>query len=352
MYVHEPGFPARIGGTLRHKTSPRRSFAALLLIVLCGSVGLAGWIPLGFSMATVFLFAGPHNWMEFRYFLTRMPARWGSLRAFFSVGVAGTVLLGAGFMVMPTLALRLAWTQDTWIVVSASWHSLLLLWIASLIALKRPSLHQDRTQRSIAAFAVVSLLIAFVWMVPQAWDLMLVYLHPVIALVYLDRELGRRRPELRGTYRRSLLYLPLLLGLLFWRLRSAGPLVGDDMLTLRILRHAGADLLTGISPHFLVAAHAFLEVLHYAVWVVAIPLLTFHDKPWRIQQVPVYRRRSEVIRTAIVGALLLGAIAVLVLWGGFIANYPVTRNVYFTVAILHVLAEVPFLIQLSVRRGA
>lgn len=36
---------------------------------------------------------------------------------------------------------------------------------------------------------------------------------------------------------------------------------------------------------------------------------------------------------------------VIVLWAGFLANYPLTRDVYFTLAMLHVLAEVPLLLR-------
>jgi hypothetical protein len=36
----------------------------------------------------------------------------------------------------------------------------------------------------------------------------------------------------------------------------------------------------------------------------------------------------------------------LVLWVGFLADYPLTRSVYFTVALLHVLVEFPFLLRL------
>ena len=36
----------------------------------------------------------------------------------------------------------------------------------------------------------------------------------------------------------------------------------------------------------------------------------------------------------------------LVLWAGFLSNYPLTRDIYFTVAMLHVLAEAPFLLRL------
>ena len=56
-----------------------------------------------------------------------------------------------------------------------------------------------------------------------------------------------------------------------WR---AGPdLPGDDALSARITEHAGAGLLSGVSSHLLVATHTFLEMLHYGVWVLAIPLV-------------------------------------------------------------------------------
>ena len=37
------------------------------------------------------------------------------------------------------------------------------------------------------------------------------------------------------------------------------------------------------------------------------------------------------------------------LWAFFLADYPLTRDVYFTVALLHVLAEVPFLLRAPCR---
>ena len=68
------------------------------VVVAVGACLLAGWAPLGFSMLTVFLFAGPHNWMEARYFMSRMPARWGRLTRYFSLGIAGVVVLVASFI--------------------------------------------------------------------------------------------------------------------------------------------------------------------------------------------------------------------------------------------------------------
>jgi len=37
---------------------------------------------------------------------------------------------------------------------------------------------------------------------------------------------------------------------------------------------------------------------------------------------------------------------VLVLWIGFAADYTATRDLYFTIAIAHVLAEAPFLLKM------
>ena len=45
-------------------------------------------------------------------------------------------------------------------------------------------------------------------------------------------------------------------------------------------------------------------------------------------------------------AVALGGVVLLMLWGAFLFDYPTTRNVYFTIAMLHVLAEAPFLIRL------
>jgi multidrug resistance efflux pump len=56
-------------------------------------------------------------------------------------------------------------------------------------------------------------------------------------------------------------------------------------------------------------------------------------------------RRSRSWRLALTGVLGLGLLIVLALWAFFLADYPLTRDVYFTVALLHVLAEVPFLLR-------
>ena len=44
--------------------------------------------------------------------------------------------------------------------------------------------------------------------------------------------------------------------------------------------------------------------------------------------------------------LLVGLLVVVVLWACFLLDYGTTRYVYFVVALLHVLAEVPFLLRM------
>ena len=65
--------------------TPGLPFALGFLFVATVAAALAGALPVEFSIATVFLFAGPHNWLEARYVLGRLPARAGKLRGFFLV---------------------------------------------------------------------------------------------------------------------------------------------------------------------------------------------------------------------------------------------------------------------------
>ncbi len=140
--------------------------------------------------------------------------------------------------------------------------------------------------------------IGLAWLKPLAWDLGLVYLHPLVALCFLDRELAIHRLAWQRTYRRLLVALPLALAGLWWHLADAPPLPGGDALTARITAHAGAEILSGVSNHLLVATHTFLEMLHYGVWLVAIPLVSLRTLPWRIAGVPL-ARRSRAWRVAI-----------------------------------------------------
>jgi hypothetical protein len=319
-------------------------FVCAALGVATAAAVLAGWAPLRFSIVTVFLFAGAHNWLELRYFLTRLPARWGRLRGFFLLAFAGIFGLTAAFAALLWAAERGGLPEDVWPHAYALLNTLLVLWVALLTHLRsRQNPRRDWGWVWPAAFAVAAL----AWLLPAGWGLALVYLHPLMAFWLLDRELRRSRPAWRPAYHACLACVPLFLGLLWWRLADAPPLPSGSELAERIADHAGATVLPGLSSHLLVATHTFLEMLHYGVWVVAIPLVGLRAAPWRLGQlqgVPL-ARRSPAWRTALMVVLAAGLGVVVVLWAGFLADYTTTRTVYFTVAMLHVLAEVPFLLR-------
>ena len=223
----------------------------------------------------------------------------------------------------------------------ALWNTALVAWIVVLMQMRsrqRPC--RDWSWIWPAGFA----LLALNWYAPFAWDLGLVYLHPLVALWILDRELRRSRPSWRPAYHACLACLPLAIVALWWRLADSAPLPGDDALTLRITQHAGAGILDGVSSRLLVATHTFLESLHYSVWLIAIPLVGLKTAPWNLQAVPL-TWRAPSLRPALAAVLAVSALVVLALWACFLADYPTTRDVYFTVAIAHVLAEVPFLLR-------
>lgn len=319
---------------------PAIVFATVVGAVMLSALVLAGTLPISFSIVTVFLFAGPHNWLEARYMLARMPARWGSLRPFFLTGIAGVIGLTIAFAALPFVMTAAEAGHDTWLSAVATWNTLLVAWIATLVQLRA----RQNPRRSWPWVWPVALAAAGAnWLAPLGWSLVLVYVHPLLAMWFLDRELARQRPEWQAGYRACLAVLPVLLGVLWWQLAGRPDLIGAG-LTERIVRHAGAGVLDGISTHLLVATHTFLEMLHYGVWLVAIPLVSV-GRPWQIDAVPL-ARRSTAWRRVVTAVFVSGGAITLGLWCCFLADYPLTRDVYFTVALLHVLAEVPFLLRL------
>src|ERR671918_500755 len=70
-----------------------KTFAAILIGSALVSAAFASWVPLTASIVTVFLFAGPHNWFELRYFVMRLPVRFGRSRNFFLTAFVGIGIL-------------------------------------------------------------------------------------------------------------------------------------------------------------------------------------------------------------------------------------------------------------------
>jgi hypothetical protein len=319
-----------------------RAFAGVMIACALLSAALASWVPLYFSMVTVFLFAGPHNWFELRYFLMRLPARLGHSRTFFLVAFAGILVLSLTYLSLPSLYYAHLWSGDNWITMIGVWNSLVLLWIGTLIWLRG-----KRRPRSkwAWAFPAILALTSLNWLRPELFSVALVYLHPLVAIWFLDRHLRRTRPEWLDVYRRCLVLVPLLIAVMCWQLGPSPSLAADNGLAWRITQHAGAEILPNISSHLLVSVHIFLEMLHYLVWLVALPLIGSRGIFWDLKTIPLYRHPNGFPRmikaVLIAGLLLVGA-----LWSGLAVNYEATRDLYFAVAITHVLAEAPFLLRM------
>lgn len=320
-------------------------FVGGLVASACLSALLASWVPLQFSIVTVFLFAGPHNWFELRYFLMRLPARFGRSRDFFLVAFAGIGFLTLTYLSLPALYYAGIWSGNNWIMIIGAWNTFLLLWIATLVSLRAKQYRFGNwTVIGTVAWPVAFVLCSLNWLAPEIFSLAIVYLHPLVALWFLDRHLRRTRPEWLRAYRRCLALLPLLGAAICFHLASTPALADDNGLAWRITQHSGAQILPNVSSHLLVSLHVFLEMLHYGVWLVALPLIGASGAIWDVKAIPLFRHPRGFPRL-IAATLVLGLFLIGLLWFGFAVDYSVTRDVYFAVAIAHVLAEVPFLLR-------
>src|SRR5690606_1551637 len=117
-------------------------------------------------IVAVFAFAGPHNWMEARYMLSRMPGRWGPLRGYFLTGIAGVLFLTGAFSALPFIAASQMWQEEQWLSALAAWNTALVVWIATLMQMRcRQNPRRDWSWSVPAGFV----LIALAWQWPSAW---------------------------------------------------------------------------------------------------------------------------------------------------------------------------------------
>jgi hypothetical protein len=319
-------------------------FGVLVVLCIAAAAAFASWLPLQVSIVTLFLFAGPHNWFELRYFLMRLPVRFGRSRNFFLTAFAGLLVLTAAYVSLPSIYEATAAIDSSGRLVLGSWNTLLLLWLGLLLWLR--SKHARRANWS-WLLPLGLALCSLNWLAPDYFSLAIVYIHPLIALWFLDRHLLRTRPQWSRAYRRCLCLLPVVIAGLIWQLSQTPPLANDNGLFWRITQHSGAQLLPQVSSHLLVAVHLFLELLHYAVWIVALPLLgsLARARFWDVKTVPA-ARHPKGFPKLIATLLILAVVFVVTLWFGFSIDYATTRDLYFTVAIAHVLAEAPFLMRM------
>jgi MFS family permease len=280
--------------------------------------------------------------MEFRYFAARMPPKWGRSRLFYSVGIGGVLVLAAAYITLYFSSGNWLWSLDNWAVLTASWNTAFVLWLGILFYLRG---RQKPKGDWAWAFPAAFFLAALAWIVPQYWSLSLVYLHPLIAMWFLERQIRRTKPEWLRAYHFCLASIPVFLLMLWAALAGQPNLPENTNLFWRITQHAGSQILPGMSSHLLVATHVFLETIHYAVWILLIPLVDFRAIPWRISEIPLLSNKNGFPKL-VIGALAISVVLVVALWTGFAVDYTVTRDVYFAFAMAHVLAEFPFLVKM------
>ena len=321
-----------------------RMFVAVIVLCTFAAAASASWLPLQVSIVTLFLFAGPHNWFELRYFLMRLPVRFGRSRNFFLTAFVGLGVLTLVYVSLPFIYQAAPWSEDAWSTVIATWNTALIVWLGALIWLRS----KQKPRANWAWLIPVGLaLCSLNWLGPDFFSLAIVYVHPLIALWFLDRHLRRTRPAWSRAFRRCLCLLPLLLIGMIWQLSRNPSLADDNGLFWRITQHSGAEVLPQVSSHMLVSVHLFLEMLHYAVWIVALPLIgrAAMKRFWDVKTVPVAKHPKGFPRL-VAGVFVVALIAVAFLWFGFSIDYATTRDVYFTIAIAHVMAEAPFLLRM------
>lgn len=280
--------------------------------------------------------------MEFRYFAARMPVRWGRSRLYYSVGIGGVIVLAAAYLTLYFTGGNWLWGLESYTSLIASWNTAFILWVGVLFYLRgRQRPKSDWTW----AFPVVFLLAALAWIVPQYWSLSLVYIHPFVAMWFLERQIRRTKPEWLRAYHWSLATIPVFLVVIWFAFGNTPNLPDDTNLFWRITQHAGSEILPGISSHVLVATHVFLESIHYFVWILLIPLIDRRAVPWRLNEIPLFAN-SKGFPKLVAVALIVGLLIVAAFWGGFAVDYATTRDIYFAFAIAHVMAEFPFLIKM------
>src|SRR5436190_24050324 len=100
--------------TIGYRLSSAQFFFSAFVFACALAAALIGSFPLQLSIVTIFLFAGPHNLMEFRYFAARMPVRWGKSRPFYSVGIGGVIVLTAAYLTLYFSSGNWLWSLESW----------------------------------------------------------------------------------------------------------------------------------------------------------------------------------------------------------------------------------------------
>ncbi len=84
-------------------------------------------------------------------------------------------------------------------------------------------------------------------------------------------------------------------------------------------------------------------MVHYGIWVFALPLATRCWRRWRLDYAPIVRKRPLLAGVLALVIPVSGMLAIPALWAGYAIDYATANQIYITVATIHVIAELPFM---------
>lgn len=106
---------------------PGRELAMVVLGMAVLAI-LAATAPVPLTTVAVILFAGPHNALELRYALSRLPRRFGPLARFFGLAAAGISLLSIAMIGLLLVTRFHGLARSSLTIVLSLWLTLLVVW--------------------------------------------------------------------------------------------------------------------------------------------------------------------------------------------------------------------------------
>jgi len=300
----------------------------LMPVAACGALALALRAPLATTVLGLIFFGVLHNVLEIRYVAGRFAS---VLRGEFLLLL---VALISGIVVCRAVAFAAPGAR-----VGAGYAEIVLGYVVLAAGCRRMS----RGRWVALAGLAVACMVSLSW--PAYHFVVLAHLHNVVPLVFLW-EWARRLPTagLRAGFRAAqvgwVLVVPVLLlaGLADPWLRGGGAVVrsfvGDGHAVLGAVAPPG----TSMGLRFL-AVFAFLQTMHYVVWVGFLPRFAPDAARAFDARVPWLRGRRAWY-TGVAGGAFLAVL--------FVSDYATGRALYGALASYHAYLEFPVLLALLV----
>jgi hypothetical protein len=312
------------------RTSVSGRVTLLMPVAACGALALALRAPLATTVLGLIAFGVLHNVLEIRYVAGR-----------FASVLRGDFLLLLVALISGIVVCRAVTYAAPGARVGAGYAEILLGYVVLAVGCRRTP-----RRWSVLAGLAVACVVSLRW--PAYHFVVLAHLHNVVPLVFLW-EWARRLPSarLRAGFRAAqvgwVLVVPALLlaGLADPWLRGGSSVVrafvGDGHAVLGAVSPPG----TTIGLRFL-AVFAFLQTMHYVVWVGFLPRFAPDAAGAFDARVPWLRGRRAWYCGLVGGAFL----AIL-----FVSDYTSGRALYGALASYHAYLEFPVLLALMLGRA-